>query len=230
MITGTIVNTFTVAVGSIIGVTIGKNIKSEIKDSIMKGLGLAVVVLGIKMAFTDHDFLMALFAIVLGTLIGEIIDIEKMIENFAEYIKSKVKSDSGSFVLGFVSASVLFCVGSMTIVGAIKDGLNNDPSVLYVKSLLDGVTSIILASTFGIGVFFSIIVIFIYQGALSLIAFKLTFLLNDEIYINGISVVGGIIILGIGLNMLGITKIKTANMLPSLFFIPIIDVLYKLWG
>ncbi|KAA0259024.1 DUF554 domain-containing protein [Deferribacter autotrophicus] len=227
MIIGTVVNTVAVAVGSIIGVTIGKRIKPEIKDAVMKALGLAVVVLGIKMAFEKHDFLLALIAIVIGTAVGEMINIELFLENIGGYFQQKVKSESGNFVLAFVTASVLFCVGSMTIIGAIKDGLSNDPSVLYIKSLLDGVSSIILASTLGIGVFFSIVVILVYQGLLSLLAFKFTFLLND-MYVNGISVVGGIIILGIGLNMLGLTKIKTGNMLPSLFIIPIIDFLAKI--
>ncbi|MGA1846104.1 DUF554 domain-containing protein [Deferribacter abyssi] len=228
MIIGTVVNVMAVGVGSILGVTIGKRIRSEIKDSVMKALGLAVVVLGIKMSFEKHDFLLALIAMVIGTVVGELINIELFLENIGGYFQQKFRSESGSFVLAFVTASVLFCVGSMTIIGAINDGLNNDPSVLYIKSLLDGVSSIILASTLGIGVLFSVVVILVYQGFLSLLAFKFTFLLNDPIYVNGISVVGGIIILGIGLNMLGLTKIKTGNMLPSLFIIPVIDFLAKI--
>ena len=230
MITGTLVNTITVAVGSLIGISFGKKIPTKIKESIMKSLGLAVVILGIKMSFEKHEFLSVLLAIVIGTIIGEIINIEGFLENIGKNLKKKTKSESGNFVLGFVTSSVLFCVGSMTIIGAIKDGLSNDPSVLYIKSLLDGVTSIILASTLGIGVIFSIIVILLYQGGLSLLAFKLSFLLNDSTYINGISVTGGIIILGIGLNMLELTRLKTANMLPALFIIPIIDVLLKIFN
>ncbi|UOD34667.1 DUF554 domain-containing protein [Deferribacteraceae bacterium V6Fe1] len=223
MVLGTIVNAAAVTVGTVIGLFFGKRIKGELKESVLKALGLAVVVLGIKMAFEEHDFLAALISLVVGTIVGEIIDIEDKLDKIGSFIQNKTRSTSNTFVLGFVTASVLFCVGSMTIIGAIKDGLNNDPSVLYVKSMLDGVSSVILTSTLGIGVLFSAIVILIYQGGLSLLASSAVFLLENEIYVNGISVVGGIIIVGIGLNMLNIVKIKTANMLPALFIIPLYD-------
>ncbi|MDK2792092.1 MAG: uncharacterized protein PWQ25_955 [Deferribacteres bacterium] len=223
MITGTLVNATTVTLGTIIGLFFGKRIKADIKDSVLKALALSVIVLGIKMAFEKHDFLAVLISLVLGTIFGEMIDIEKKLDNLGAYIQKKTKTDSGTFVLGFVTSSILFCVGSMTIIGAIKDGLNNDPSVLYVKSMLDGVSSIILSSTLGIGVLFSVIIILVYQGGLSLLASGALFLMENEIYVNGISVAGGIIIIGIGLNMLNLTKIKTANMLPSLFVVPLYD-------
>lgn len=223
MIVGTITNAAAVTIGGFIGLFFGKRIKGELKESVLKALGLAVTVLGIKMAFEKHDFLAVLISLVLGTLIGEIVDIEDKLDKIGLFIQNKTKNRSNTFVLGFVTASVLFCVGSMTIIGAIKDGLNNDPSVLYVKSMLDGVSSIILTSTLGVGVIFSVFVILIYQGALSLLASNASFLLENEIYVNGISVVGGIIIVGIGLNMLNITKIKTANMLFALFIIPLYD-------
>jgi hypothetical protein len=226
MITGTIVNTIAVTAGSIIGVTFGNRIKTKTKNAIVKALGLAVLVLGMKMAFVDHNFLLGLISLVIGTGIGEFLDIEQKLDKIGQYLQKKTGNNSGTFVLGFISATVLFCVGSMTIVGAIKDGLNNDPSILYVKSLLDGISSIILASTLGIGVIFSAVFVFTYQGLLSLLASKASFLLSEEIYVNGISLVGGIIILGIGLNMFELTKIKTANMLPALFLIPVIDYFY----
>jgi len=226
MITGTVVNTIAVTAGSIIGLTFGSRIKTKTKNAIVRALGLAVLVLGMKMSFVDHDFLLALISLVIGTGVGEFFDIEVKLDKIGQYFQKKTGSNSSTFVLGFISATVLFCVGSMTIVGAIKDGLNNDPSILYVKSLLDGISSIILTSTLGIGVIFSAIFVFIYQGLLSLLASKAAFLLTEEIYVNGISLVGGIIILGIGLNMLELTKIKTANMLPALFLIPLIDYFY----
>lgn len=226
MITGTIVNTIAVTAGSIIGVTFGNRIKTKTKNAIVKALGLAVLVLGMKMAFVDHNFLLGLISLVIGTGIGEFLDIEQKLDKIGQYLQKKTGNNSGTFVLGFISATVLFCVGSMTIVGAIKDGLNNDPSILYVKSLLDGISSIILASTLGIGVIFSAVFVFTYQGLLSLLASKASFLLSEEIYVNGISLVGGIITLGIGLNMFELTKIKTANMLPALFLIPVIDYFY----
>ncbi|WP_022850553.1 DUF554 domain-containing protein [Limisalsivibrio acetivorans] len=225
MITGTVVNTAAVVAGTVLGLTVGKRVKEEHKDGVIKAMGLAVIVLGIKMAFEEHDFFPVIVSIVIGTFIGELADIEGKLEGVGERIKKRMGSDSSTFVLGFVTASVLFCVGSLTIIGCIKDGLMNDPSVLYVKSLLDGVSSMILASMLGVGVIFSAVIIFVYQGLLSLLAFNLRFLLDEPVYMNGISVVGGVLIVGIGISMTGIMRFKSANMLPALFIIPLYDYL-----
>lgn len=225
---GTIANTAAIAGGCVIGLTIGKRVGVEMKDAVIKVLSLAVILMGIKMGMEDHDFIAVAVSLVLGTMLGEWIDIEARLDQMGLKFQKLTNSKSNTFVLGFVSASVLFCVGSMAVIGSVKDGLQGDPSVLYVKSMLDGVASIIMASTLGIGVIFSAVSVLIYQGALTLLASQASFLLSDPMYVNGISMTGGIIIMAIGLNMLEVVKLRTANMLPSLFIIPVYDAIW-LW-
>lgn len=225
MIIGTVVNSVAVVAGGVVGFLFGKRLGEPIKDSVVKVVGLAVIVLGIKMALEEHDFFPVIVSLVIGTLIGELLDIESKLLKIGELLKAVIRSKSESFVSGFVNASVIFCVGSFAILGSIKDGLMNDPSLLYVKSLLDGVIAIILASTLGLGVVFSSICVFVYQGALSLLAFNLRFLLTEPIYVNAVSVTGGVIIVGIGLGLAGIAKFRTANMLPAIFITPLYDYL-----
>jgi uncharacterized membrane protein YqgA involved in biofilm formation len=166
------------------------------------------------MAFEDHDFFPVIVSLVIGTVIGELLDIEGRLEKLGETLRKAIKSKSENFVNGFVTASVIYCVGSFAILGSIKDGLMNDPSLLYVKSLLDGIISVILASTLGIGVMFS-----------AASAFNLRFLLNEPMYVSAISVTGGVIILSIGISLSGIARFRTANMLPAIFITPVYDYL-----
>ncbi len=225
MIIGTVVNSAAIVVGSVAGLLFGKRLGESVKDSVVKVVGLAVAVLGIKMAFEDHDFFPVIVSLVIGTVIGELLNIEGRLEQLGETLRKAIKSKSENFVNGFVTASVIYCVGSFAILGSIKDGLMNDPSLLYVKSLLDGIISVILASTLGIGVIFSAVSVFIYQGILSLLAFNLRFLLSEPMYVSAISVTGGVIILSIGIGMAGIARFRTANMLPDIFITPVYDYL-----
>ncbi len=230
MITGTLVNAAAIVAGGAVGLAVARltdktGSNSLVTDGVMKVLGLAVIVLGVKMALADHDFFPVVVCLAMGTFIGEIFKIEKRIEQFGIYLKKTVRSKSDTFVPGFLSASVLFCVGATAILGSIQDGLMNDPELLFVKSLLDGVTAIIFATTMGVGVLFSAIPIIIYQGALSLGASHLSFLLSDPIYVNGISATGGVVVLGIGLNLAQITRLRTGNMLPALILIPLYDAI-----
>jgi uncharacterized membrane protein YqgA involved in biofilm formation len=224
------VNTAAVVAGSAVGLVFGRRVSEQVKDSVIKVVGLAVAVMGIKMCFEEHDFFPVIVSLVLGTVLGELMNIERRLEMLGEILKKSIKSGTDSFVSGFVTASVVFCVGAFTILGSIKDGLMNDPGLLYVKSLLDGVISIILASTLGVGVMFSAVIVLIYQGFLSLLAFNLSFLLNEPVYINAISVTGGVIIAGIGFGLMGIIRLRTANMLPALFITPLYDYLKVLLG
>ncbi|QAR32851.1 DUF554 domain-containing protein [Geovibrio thiophilus] len=225
MITGTVVNSAAIIAGSVAGLAFGKRLGESVKDSVVKVVGLAVAVLGIKMAFEDHDFFPVIVSLVIGTVIGELLNIEGRLEQLGETLRKAIKSKSENFVNGFVTASVIYCVGSFAILGSIKDGLMNDPSLLYVKSLLDGIISVILASTLGIGVIFSAASVFIYQGILSLLAFNLRFLLSEPMYVSAISVTGGVIILSIGIGLSGIARFRTANMLPAIFITPVYDYL-----
>lgn len=228
MITGTLVNAAAVIAGGAIGMTAGKKMNSEMRNTIFQGMALCVMVLGIKMSFSDHDFFPVIVCLAIGAFIGEMLSIERQLEQFGEWIQGLTKNSSGTFVQGFVAASLLYCVGSMTIIGSINDGINGDSSVLFIKSVLDGITSIFLASTLGVGVLFSALVILLYQGSLSLLAGQLEFLVSDPVYVNGISSAGGVLILAIGINMMGIARIRTGNLLPAIFLVPLWDWIAKL--
>ena len=233
MITGTAVNAAAIVVGGAVGLLIARAAKNRaakgervISDSVMKVLGLAVVVLGVHMTLEEHDYFPVVVCLALGTLMGELLKIEARVETFGTWLKKVTKSNSDTFVSSFVFTSVLFCVGATAILGALKDGLADDPSLLYIKSLLDGTTSIIFAGTMGVGVLFSAIPVFIYQGLIALGASQLSFLMENAIYINGISVTGGVMVVGIGLNIMAVTKLRIGNMLPAILLMPLYDALY----
>jgi hypothetical protein len=170
------------------------------------------------MAFSiekDPDILLVIFSLVIGAVVGELMQLEKRLNDFGGSLKDKFGGEDDLFVQGFVQASLIYCVGAMAIMGSIQDGLNNDPSILFTKSLLDGITSIAFAASTGIGVAFSVITILIYQGSITLAAnWAAVYLTEDMIRIMTAS--GGLLITAIGLNMLGVSKIKTGNLLPTL--------------
>ena len=214
---GTIVNSVAVVIGCLIGFLIKGRLKTNISNTIMSGLGLCVLYIGVSGALKGEDTLLMIICIVIGALIGELIDIDKWLSRLGDIIERKVNKvgkSNISIAEGFVSASLLFCVGAMAIVGSLESGLRGNHDTLFAKSLLDGVTSIILTSTLGIGVIFSAVTIFIYQGLITLGAGMLANVLSESV-INNMTAVGSLLIIGLGFNILGITKIKVANMLPA---------------
>lgn len=219
---GTIINTIAVIIGASIGLLIKKGIPKRIGDSLMKGLGLCSLYIGISGAFKGENTLLMIVSMVAGILIGEAIDIDRRINALVRTIESKFSKNSNKSNIsqGFISASLLFCVGSMTIVGAMNAGLSGDNTMLFTKSVMDFFSSIIFASTLGIGVLFSSIFVLIYQGGLTLLAIFMAPLLNTSV-INEITCVGSLIIIAMGLNVLGITKIKLMNFIPAMF-LPIV--------
>ncbi len=220
---GTIVNTITVILGSSIGLYLGAKLKDSIKNIMVQGVALSTILIGMKMGFKVENFLIVIASIVIGGALGEIWKIEDKIADLGRYIEGKMGGKGGeNFVKGFVLASVIFCVGPMTILGCIQDGLNNDPSILYVKSMLDGLTSIMLSSTLGIGVLFSAAIVLLFQGSLTILASFLKFLTEGSILANFTSV-GGLIIIAIGIRMLELKEIKVGNFLPALFVVIILD-------
>ena len=223
---GTIVNCITIAVGCFLGLVAKGKIPERIGDTIMKGLALCTMYIGISGALEGTDTLQMIISIAVGALIGEIIDIDKWLEKLGAFLESKFnkKGKSGSIAQGFITSSLLFCVGAMAIVGSLESGLKGDNTTLFTKSILDGISSIIFTSTLGIGVIFSIGTVLIYQGGIAICAGMLSNVLSTTVITN-MSAVGGLLILGLGLNMLGVTKIKIANMLPAIF-IPIIFGLF----
>jgi uncharacterized membrane protein YqgA involved in biofilm formation len=169
------------------------------------------------MALSGKSELLAVGCLLAGGLVGEGLRIEDRVGLVGEGLKRRFASDSGTFVEGFVTASVLFCTGAMSIVGSLQDGTVGDPSVLLVKSLLDATGALVMASMLGIGVAFSALSVLLYQGAITLLAGSLGFLSEPRV-LDGLSTTGGVIILGIGLNILGVTRIRIGNLLPALFF------------
>ena len=214
---GTIVNVVAIFLGCSLGFILKSKFPEKIGKIVMQALGLASLLIGIQMALKTDNILLVIFSLVIGGVIGEMIGIEEGLERFGERVKLKFTSNATSerFVEGFVTASLLYCVGSMAIMGALKEGLSGNPDILYTKSLLDGLTSIAFTAAMGIGVLFSVIPVFLYQGGITLLAQLIKDFLSPEI-INEMTAVGGILILGIGFGLLEIKKIKIGNLLPSI--------------
>lgn len=227
---GTIVNAVVVIVCSLIGVLLKGGIKERYRDIIMTGLGLSVLFVGISGAVSglqDENVEPVLFivSIALGSAIGEWIDIELRLERLGKFIENKMSGSNSNISQGFVSASLIFCVGTMAVLGSIDSGISGDHTTLYIKSMLDGVMSIVLASSMGIGVMLSAVTILIYQGAITLFAQALEPLMTVDV-LREINIIGGILIAGIGINILEIKKIKVGNMLPAILF----PIFYYLLG
>ena len=213
---GTIVNSLVIIIGSFIGLFVKGSINKKVSDTVMNGLALCVIYIGISGAFKGDNTIIMIISIALGGFIGELIDIDNKLENLGKIIEKRFNKNGEniSVAQGFVTSTLLFCVGAMAIVGSLESGLNNNNSTLYAKSVLDGISSIIFASTLGIGVMLSAIVVFIYQGSIALGANFLSNYLSD-VAINNMTAVGSLLILGLGLNILGVTKIKVSNLLPA---------------
>lgn len=215
---GTVVNVFTVLLGSTIGILVKKGIPERLTDTLFKALGLVTVFIGITGCLTGSSVMLVVVAMILGTLIGELIDLDKQINRLGKKLESKFdKGNSNSRMAeGFVSASILFCVGSMTIVGCLQAGLNGDNSVLFTKSALDLCSSMIFASTMGFGVMFSAVFVLVYQGLLTVLAVWISPFLSTAV-IDSMSCVGYIIIIALGLTMLDAIKLKVTNLVPAMF-------------
>jgi len=216
-VTGTLVNTGAVVAGSLLGVMIGKRLPDRVKTIVMQVLGLSVVLIGLQMALSGTRPLLVIGSLLLGAVTGELMDVEGRIAAVGEWLKRRFQSESSTFVQGFVTASVLYCTGAMVIVGSIRDGTVGDPSILYVKSLLDGVASIAFASSLGSGVAFSALSVFVVQGSITLLASKLAFLQGPGV-IEAVTATGGLLILGIGINILEIKQIRVGNLVPALVY------------
>lgn len=217
---GTIVNSAAIIIGALIGILIKKGIKERYKNTIMDGIGLSVVIIGIIPAIAANNIILIIASIVMGSIIGEAIDIDQKLNHLGLKMEKSFGKGDSNFSKGFVTASLVYCIGAMAILGSLDSGLYNNHDTLIAKSILDGITAIIFASTLGIGVAFSAIPVFIYQGTITLLANLVKDLLTTEA-INEMSAVGGILILAIGINLLGIKKVKVTNMLPAIF-IPLI--------
>ncbi|MEN8122069.1 MAG: DUF554 domain-containing protein [Bacteroidota bacterium] len=216
--TGTIVNVLTVLIGSGLGILLKSKLPERLTKTVFQSLGLFTLALGFIMAIKADDYLIIVFSLVIGAIIGEILDLEKMIDRLAGKMKKKIKIKDEKFSEGLLTAFLLFCMGSMTILGAFDEGMKGDPTLLITKSVMDGFAAMALASAFGIGVGFSVIPLLIYQAGLTLFASYLGEFFS-EIIINELTAVGGILLIGLGINILEIKKIKIFNILPALVLV-----------
>lgn len=219
---GAIVNFLSIIVGGLIGLLLKKGIPEKISNTVFAGVGLCVLLIGIDGVMEGKNILITIISIVVGAVIGELLDIDSAINRLAKYAENTMNKKGGNvkFANGFVTATLLFAVGAMTIVGSLDSGLTGDNTTLYTKSLLDGISSIIFASSLGVGVLFSSIPILISQGGITLLAHYIAPLLTDTI-IAEMTCVGSLVIIALALNLLNITKLKVANYIPAIF-IPII--------
>lgn len=218
---GTIVNALAIAAGSILGVSFKGGIPEKYNKTVMHAMGLAVVLIGLKSAFQTNNILLLIFSLAIGSVLGELLRIEDMLEKLGKWLESRFsRQGSGGISEGFVTASLIYCVGSMAIIGSLESGLTGNHQTLLAKSVIDGVSSVVFASSLGIGVLFSSVSVFLYQGFITVTSSFMKDLLVPSVT-GEMSAVGGLLITAIGINMLGLKKIKVGNMLPSIV-IPLI--------
>ena len=224
---GTLINVVAILAGCALGLLLRKGIPERMRDTVMQGLGLCVVLIGASGALKTADTMCVIVSIVVGGLLGSAVNIEHQLDRLGQAAERKFSHGSSSFANGFVTASLVYCVGAMAIVGAMDSGLRGDHATLIAKSALDGVSAIFFASTLGPGVALSAAAVFVYQGAIALLAAWISPLLTDPI-INEMSAVGGLLIIGIGLNMLYDKHISVGNLLPAIFvpmaYIPLMNL------
>jgi uncharacterized membrane protein YqgA involved in biofilm formation len=226
---GTAVNVVTVLAGTVAGLLIGDRLAERTRTTLLAGVGLITLVIGFDEAGATHNIVFPLVAIVVGGLAGELLDLEERLEGLGQGLQRRLRrgDDEGAstFVEAFVTASLVFCIGPLTILGSIQDGLHGDHQALFVKAGLDGLVSIVLASTLGWGVGASALVVLVYQGALTAVAGVADDVLTNRM-VDELTATGGVMILGIGLRLLEITRVRVASFLPALVAVPVLVALF----
>jgi uncharacterized membrane protein YqgA involved in biofilm formation len=224
----TLINMLTVTTGSLIGLWLRQFFSPDVQEIVFQAVGLGTLLIGIRMALKlpDGFLLIFIFSLITGGIIGQLIRVDLIFADISDSLKLMIGNTDGQFSTGLITAFLLFCVGSMTIVGAIEEGLQQKRELLYVKSLLDGFSSIALASTYGIGVLFSIFPMLIFQGGITMLAGKLKRYFSDAV-LDSLSAVGGILIIGISILLLKLGAISLENLLPSLFVIAVVSYFYQ---
>ncbi len=228
--TGTILNVITVIVGGTLGAILGARLPDKIRETVMHGLGLLVFVIGISMALTTKNVLIVLASILVGGIIGELVNLQARLDGIGQMLEERFArgGEAGKFTRGFVTASLIFCVGPLAILGAIQDGLLGDINLLAIKSALDGFAGLAFASTLGMGVTFAALTVLVYQGVISLVAMVLGSALGsvtrDTPWVVEMSATGGVLIMGIALVLLDLKRVRVANLLPAVLIAPAIVV------
>ena len=223
---GTIVNAVTIIFGTLLGNSLKDRFSENIKNTVMHGLSLTVMLIGLSMAIKTENLLIVTLSMVIGGILGEALKIEDGLNKFGAGLESRFSGDDGNFTRAFVSASLIYCVGAMAVLGSIQSGLEGNHSILFVKSILDGVSAVVFSSSMGIGVAFAALPVFLYQGAITLAAAYIKAFLTDAIVIE-MSATGGLLIFAIGLNMLGLNvTIKVGNLLPAIFVAVVLAMIF----
>ncbi|WP_319468959.1 DUF554 domain-containing protein [uncultured Pseudodesulfovibrio sp.] len=222
---GSIVNALAIIGGSLIGCWLQSRFPERIRKIVFQGLGLCTLLIGLQMALKVEQLLLVIFSILLGGITGELLHLETLFERLGNRLKKVIKSKNEKFTDGLITSSLIFCIGAMAIIGSLEEGINGDPTIFYTKSILDGFASIALAASYGSGVLFSFIPVLLYQGSLTLGAgfFQQYF---SDLMIAQITACGGLLILGIGINLLELTEIRLANLLPALGFVVVLTAIF----
>jgi len=229
MLVGTLVNTGTVILGALIGMALGNILPERLRDTVMKGLGLCTIFIGITGMLDGENALITIISVAVGAVIGELLDLDGHLNRFADGLEKRFRKNGAagraSIAEGFVTASLVFCVGAMTIVGSLQDGLMGDHTMLFTKATLDFISSTVFASSLGIGVLLSAGAVFVIQGSIACLAGLVAPLLQRGNTITEMVVVGSVLIVGLGFNLVGITKLKVMNYVPAIF-LPILLCLF----
>lgn len=227
---GTFINMLTIIIGSFIGLWLQQAFPESIKVIVFQAIGLGTLLIGIQMGLKMPDgyLLILIFSLIIGGIMGELLQIDQLLQNLGLQLKEILNIGDKKFTEGLITASLLFCVGSMVIVGAIEEGISGNRELLMVKSTLDGITSIAFASTYGVGVLFSIFPMVLIQGGITILAKQMQHFFTETI-IAQISAVGGLLILGIGINLLELGRINIENLLPSLLVVIFFTWIFDKW-
>jgi len=222
---GTIVNAVAILVGGVLGLVLKSRLPEKYTAVFFQVIGLFTLVLGFSMSIKTEKPLLMVFSLILGGDSGIIINLQQRIDTWAIALKNRFKLKGDRFAEGMVVAFLLFCMGSLTVLGALEEGTCGEPKLFYVKSLMDGFSALALASTLGVGVIFSILPLLVYQGGLTWIAAATAKSLSNAM-VNELSAVGGVLLIALGINILGIKKLEVVNLLPSLVFIILLFYLF----
>lgn len=222
---GTTVNTITILLGGGLGSGLGSKLSKRYSEILLNAISVSVILIGLKSALETKNVLLLICCMALGSILGEFLRIEDRLNCLSELLENKFSKHHGNLAEGFMTATLIYCVGAMSIIGAIESGVSNDHSTLFAKSILDGVSSLVFSSTLGIGVPLAAVSVFIYQGSITLLSGLLAGHLPLEA-LNELSAIGGLLVMIIGLNILKITNIRVANMLPAVF-LPVLYFMAK---
>lgn len=222
---GTFVNAGAIILGAVVGILLRTGIAQRFRNIIMQGLGLAVALIGLRMALKTNNELIIIFSLVIGGFIGEAINIDLFLQRVGHRLNSLIKTGESEFVKAFVSTTLIYCVGAMSIMGSLESGLTGQHTILYAKAVIDGFSAIIFASTMGLGVIFSSLSVIVYQGSITLLAGSVKTLMTEPV-LNEMTAAGGILILAIASNVLEIKEFKVANLLPAVLIAIIITIIY----